>query len=94
MKRTYVFRDGEFVEVTSNFVRRTQPNYGIITDTMNPTWHPADGKTYDSKSAFRRATRENGCEELGNDMNKPERKGLSDPTPELERAWNYHVNKN
>lgn len=36
----------------------------IHQDTMNPTWHPATGETYDSKSAFRRMTKEKGYVEI------------------------------
>lgn len=39
----------------------------IHEDTIPPTWHPADGKYYNSKSAFRRTTRAHGCREIGND---------------------------
>jgi hypothetical protein len=42
------------------------PTPRVITDTMPPTEH-VDGKTYDSKSAFRRVTKENGLIEVGND---------------------------
>jgi hypothetical protein len=35
---------------------------------MPNLWHPGDGKHYDSKSAFRRATKSLGLQELGNDM--------------------------
>lgn len=38
----------------------------VHEDTIPPTWHPADGRYYDSKSAFRRTTRAHGCREIGN----------------------------
>lgn len=41
---------------------------GVISDTMDPTRHMADGKMYTSKSAFRRATKAAGCVEVGNEM--------------------------
>ena len=45
------------------------PNKGVITDTLDkPLRHPCDDKLYDSKSAFREATRINGCYEVGNDL--------------------------
>lgn len=40
---------------------------GVISDVMDETEHPCDGRHYTSKSAFRRVTRANGCIEVGND---------------------------
>lgn len=40
---------------------------GVISDTMAPTRHMADGRTYDSKSKFREATKAAGCIEVGNE---------------------------
>lgn len=65
-RKVYVWRDGKFLEVT-NSNREVTPRTQIMTDTMPDTWHPCDGKKYDSKSAFRRVTKAHGCEELGND---------------------------
>lgn len=36
-------------------------------DSMNPLLNHADGKIYDSKSSFRRATHNAGYKEVGND---------------------------
>jgi hypothetical protein len=35
---------------------------------MDPTMHMVTGTIVDSKSQFRKMTREAGCEEVGNDM--------------------------
>ena len=40
----------------------------IIRDGMGALRHPATGEMFDSKSQFRRATKDAGCEELGNDV--------------------------
>lgn len=63
-RQTYVFRDGQLVpkETAGPNIR---PH--VMTDTMDETWHPADGKHYTSKSKFRRVTRAHGCEEVGNE---------------------------
>lgn len=37
----------------------------IIRDTMDQTWHPSDGKHYDSKSRFRQVTKAHGGIEVG-----------------------------
>lgn len=44
-------------------------------DTMQPTWHPANGKTYDSMSQFRQVTKEHGCVEIaGTNLNPGKKK--------------------
>jgi hypothetical protein len=46
----------------------------VISDHMSDTRHMADGKTYNSKSEFRKATKAAGCIEVGNetaDLLKP-----------------------
>lgn len=56
----------------------------IIGDHMDAAEHPCDGKVYESKSAFRRVTKANGCIEVGTDPQrlkkfsprKPDRKGI------------------
>lgn len=40
------------------------PIHSIHQDTISPTWHPATGQTFESKSAFRRVTREKGFVEV------------------------------
>jgi hypothetical protein len=39
----------------------------IHQDSMNPTWHPATGEVFESKSAFRRVTKERGYVEIDDD---------------------------
>lgn len=60
----YVLRDGELVEK-----KYARPRWvtGVITDGMDALVSQADGKIYDSKSAYRRSLKENGCIEVGND---------------------------
>ena len=43
------------------------PRVHIISDHMAATLHPATGARLESKSEFRRLTRDNGFVELGND---------------------------
>jgi hypothetical protein len=63
---TYVYRDGKVVE--KNSVQRTE-SFSYISDNMDPLVHHADGKKYDSKSTFRRVTKDHGCVEIGDDTN-------------------------
>lgn len=75
-RRLYVWRDGKMVEVGAEFRPTPRVQTQIITDSMPNLWHPGDGKHYDSKSAFRRATKSLGLEEVGNDRQTP--KSISD----------------
>jgi len=45
-----------------------------ISDGMNDTRHMADGKIYDSKSRFRKATKRAGCVEVGTNTEGLKRK--------------------
>ncbi len=65
----FIIRDGKLVPYEE---REVTECHQIITDSMNGTWHPADGKTYDSKSAFRRTTKNHNCVELGDQAPNPE----------------------
>lgn len=57
---------------------------GIITDSHEPFRSMADGKIYDSKSAYRRSLKAYGYEETGNE--RPNLKPAPDPDPkEIER---------
>jgi hypothetical protein len=66
----------------------------VHQDTINPTWHPATGETFDSKSAFRRVTKEKGYVEIddkrtwdmvGKHQNR-KLDGLKDDIEEI-KAW-------
>lgn len=69
---TYILLDGNLVEVQRLPRPRAFP--AIISDHMSATMHPADGRQYESKSEFRRITREHGLVEIGNDapIGRPE----------------------
>lgn len=66
----------------------------VHQDTISPTWHPATGETFDSKSAFRRVTKEKGYVEIddnrtwesfGKHQNR-QLEGLRDDIEEV-KAW-------
>lgn len=46
----------------------------LVTDRMPALEHPCDGRTYDSKSAFRGVTKAHGCYEMGNDAPRTPKK--------------------
>ena len=65
---TYVIRNGKLIEK-----HLAEPlHYGsdapqVISDTMDLTRHMANNRYYDSKKAFRAATKAAGCIEYGNE---------------------------
>lgn len=66
---------------------RTSLAPAVISDTMQAAVHMANGRTSESKSEFRRWTREAGCIEMGNDK-LPPRKVHRMPAagPDIKRA--------
>ncbi len=67
----YVFHNGQVIEAYKRpprIVSRSDlPAPYIRSDGMGDTLNPADGRTYDSKSAYERAVKAAGCEIVGND---------------------------
>lgn len=61
--------DGSFqmIPIEDDFRLDGSKSHAVIQDSMAPTWHPADGRTYESKSAFRAVSRAHGLTEVGND---------------------------
>ena len=65
MRRTYINGpDGKLVEVRRAAPRR---RLMIIGDHHEPFQSCADGRIYESKSAYRRSLKEMGLEEVGNE---------------------------
>lgn len=62
----YIWHNGEWVEAVAAPRPAAVPS--IIRDHMEALLHPATGQRFDSKSEFRRATKEAGCVEYGNDL--------------------------
>lgn len=68
MRRLYRYDQtaGKLVELTEE--RDYQPRVYVQGDGMPAAVHHADGRVYDSKSKFRRVTRDHGYVEVGNDF--------------------------
>jgi hypothetical protein len=66
---TFVYRDGVLVDKREAGPRNEKLGNAsyVISDTMDPLRHMADGKMYDSKVKFRQATRAAGCVECGSE---------------------------
>lgn len=92
-RKIFVYRDGKFVELseTQRETANKPKTASFIQDSMPPTWHPCDGKTYESKSAFRAVTKASGGEELGNDAPmsapKPKMRPVSEDIRKILRAY-------
>lgn len=77
IRDTYVMRNGKLVPKRLAVSHVARSSVSVISDTMADTWHPADGKHYDSKSKFRAVTKAHGCVEIGNEKFAPRK-----PVPE------------
>jgi len=62
----FIRYNGEWVPASA-FTRPPRVAPAIIRDSIDPLRSMADGRLYDSKSQMRRAYKELGYEELGND---------------------------
>lgn len=66
MRRRFIWHGRDWVDVTdAKRAQRVGPY--IVRDGMDACIHPATGEMMDSKSAFRRITREHGLIEIGNE---------------------------
>lgn len=87
MRKRYVQKliDGKWTLVEGSAAPRTEAPC-VVPDSMPETWHPADGKHYDSKSKFRRVTRAHGCIEVGNEKQKDRRQFNRNAHEDVRRA--------
>ena len=82
----YVWRDMEWQPIV---VRApTGRSAMIVRDTMDALRHPVTGKVVDSKSAFRRMTKDAGCVELGNDA-----ASVTERRPDQDRSLRQDIHK-
>ena len=83
----FVWHDNRWVEAVR--APRVSVFPAIHRDYMEPATHPGDGKTTDSKSVFRRATKAAGMVELGTDAPKarvkPQTKAVT--KADIAQAW-------
>ena len=75
---TYVYREGKWVDKTLVRGGVERRAHFISTDSHQPFRSMADGKIYDSKSAYRRTLKERGLQEIGNE----------DPHKHVKKQWN------
>lgn len=62
MRQLFIWHEGDWVP--ANQVRRSAPSRGpsVISDHLDGLWNPADGRHYDSRSAYFRTMKAHGCE--------------------------------
>lgn len=77
-KRSYVWHNGTFVDVTDWKPPPRKTPY-IIRDTMDAAKHPATGEVFDSKSRFREVTKAHGLIEVGNDYRTNQKRPARKP---------------
>lgn len=71
----------------------------LISDHMAPTWHPKDGREYESKSQFRSVTARDGSIEVGNDAQtvtreaEPLHKDVGEAIRQLKSGYRPTVDK-
>ena len=91
-RETWVWRNGQLVEKHLAEPTHTADRApSVIADTMkDAAAHPCTGKMMDSKSAFRRVTREHGCVEVGNasfPVAQRQESSIADIARGLARNW-------
>lgn len=64
------------------------PSPCVNSDQMDDTWHPHNGQYYDSKSSFRAVTKQSGGEEVGNEVQKDQRKNDLATKDDVAKAYN------
>jgi hypothetical protein len=98
-RRTYRYdADADMVyEVGSNYFEERTEGPAVISDslgTIHGLRNHADGRIYDGKAAFRKATRAAGCVEVGNEapnVKPPELIGKREIGETVKRAIEEHA---
>lgn len=91
---------GDFVDIEVWYQRRQsnfdeKAGYYVQSDSMQALAHPVTGKVHDSKSTFRRDTRNSGCVEVGNDKPRvaPTMKDMTRGLPSVQEQLYHALNK-
>lgn len=92
---TWVYRNGKLVEKHKAQPRYAKRVFGVISDSLSEQLEHhgyADGRRTDSKSVFRRWTKEAGLTERGNDRERPRSVRDPDLRPDVAQAVNMLKN--
>lgn len=66
MRRRWIYKDGEAIEVSRDYVELRQTDYRVLPD-IQPYQNMLDGREISSRSRHREFIRDNNLVELGND---------------------------
>lgn len=86
MRKRYLWRDGQWVD-RAELRGRVNSGPAVISDQMDALRHPATGQTTDSKSHFRRMTKDAGCVEIGTTKMPEQRREMPDARREVGEAY-------
>lgn len=91
---------GDFVDIEVWYKRRSsnfeeKARHYVQSDSMQALAHPVTGKVHDSKSTFRRDTRNSGCVEVGNDRPRfaPTMKDMTKGLPSMQEQLYSALNR-
>lgn len=84
-RETYVYRQGKGV-IPKSEAEPLQWATSVRPDGMDAIECPADGRTYDSRSAYYAAVKRAGCEILGNEKQTPRPRDLPPLRADMKRA--------
>lgn len=73
MRRRFIQRNGELVEVTPDYVAEPKSHY--VMGDIQPYKSMVDGSTISSRSHHREHLRKHGCVEVGNDSSLSRQRG-------------------
>lgn len=87
MRKRYLWRGGQWVDVAELCPSQASAGPTIVRDQMDELRHPATGQITDSKSHFRRMTREAGCIEVGTSEMPEQRREMPDARRDVGEAY-------
>lgn len=96
MRRRYVVRNGELVEVSMDY--EAEPRGPLVMKDIQPYKSMIDGSEITSRSRHREHLRDHGCIEVGNDSSLARKPESPKPPPGLKdhiiRAVNHIEERN
>lgn len=88
MRKRYVYRNGEMVEVGADYVPELRTTSFQVMPDIKPYQSMIDGREITSRSRHREHLRAHGCIEVGNEtkhLMNPEKDGRPKPLPGLKQ---------
>lgn len=92
MRRRWIYKDGEAIEVSRDYTAYRQVDYRVLPD-IEPYQNMLDGREITSRSRHREFIRDNNLVELGNDSSLFAKPKPIEPAPGLKEAYIRRVNE-